>query len=138
MLLGLQPSVEARDGYLRIGRRAIAWSEIRSVHRVAWRSPVLVRLTTSRGRKLHLVFTGNLNSGASLLRQICRSATLATIDGVPYREFWGETPAAVAQAPVAPPQFRLLRPEDEAEVERLYQRLKSVGRIDSSRASDET
>lgn len=137
LLVGLQPAVEARDGYLRVGRRAIAWSDIRSVHRVAWRVPVLVRLTTARGRKLHLVFTGDLNSGASLLRQICRSATMATIDGLPYREFWGEA-AAPPRAPSVPPPFRLLRPEDEAEVERMYQRLKSVGRLDSARSPDET
>ncbi len=137
LLVGLQPVVEAKDAYLRVGRRAIAWNDIRSVHRVAWRVPVLVRLTTVRGRKLHLAFTGDLNSGASLLRQICRSATMATIDGLPYREFWGEA-AAPPPAPPAPPQFRLLRPEDEAEVERMYQRLKSVGRLDSTRAPDET
>lgn len=137
LLVGLQPAVEARDGYLRIGRRTIAWSDIRSVRRMAWRLPVLVRLTTARGRKLHLFFTGDLNSGASLLRQICRSATMATIDGLPYREFWGEAPAE-APALKPPPQFRLLRPEDEAEVERLYQRLKSVGRLDSARSQDES
>jgi hypothetical protein len=137
LLVGLQPAIEARDGYLRIGRRTVPWSDIRSVRRLAWRLPVLVRLTTARGRRLHLVFTGDLNSGARLLRQICRSATLATIDGLPYREFWGEVPAS-APPPSAPPQFRLLRPEDEAEVERMYQRLKSVGRLDSARSPDES
>ena len=34
--------------------------------------------------------------------------------------------------------YPLLRPEDEAEVERLYQRLKAVGRLDSRNSSDET
>ena len=33
---------------------------------------------------------------------------------------------------------RLLRPEDEAEVEMLYQRLKTVGRLDSKSFPDET
>ena len=33
--------------------------------------------------------------------------------------------------PVPPsPRYRILRPEDEAEVERLYQRLKTVGNLD--------
>jgi hypothetical protein len=138
ILLGAQPPVEARDGYLRVGRRAIAWNEIRDVHRAAWRSLVLVRLTTAQGRKVRLVFTGNLSSAARLLRHICRSATTATIDGRPYQEFWGEVPVAPRPAATAPPRFRLLRPEDEAEVERMYQRLKSVGRLDSARSSDET
>jgi len=46
-----------------------------------------------------------------------------------------------AQAPEhresAPVHYPLLRPEDEAEVERLYQRLKAVGRLDSRSSSDE-
>lgn len=39
---------------------------------------------------------------------------------------------------LAPIHYPLLRPEDEAEVERLYQRLKAVGRLDSRSSSDET
>jgi hypothetical protein len=100
----------------------------------------VVRLTTSRGKKLTLIFTGDPNSGASLLRQICRSSTMATIDGRSYREFWGEVPVVPPPPapPAAAPPFRLLREEDEAEVERLYQRLKAVGRLDSARSTDET
>jgi hypothetical protein len=36
-----------------------------------------------------------------------------------------------------PYRYPLLRPEDEAEVERLYQRLKTVGRLDSKSSTDE-
>ena len=39
------------------------------------------------------------------------------------------------QAPV--PRYRVLRPEDEAEVERLYQRLKTVGNLDQKNSTDE-
>jgi hypothetical protein len=35
-----------------------------------------------------------------------------------------------------PPRYPLLRPEDEDEVEKMFQKLKSVGRIDG-RSSDE-
>ncbi len=35
------------------------------------------------------------------------------------------------------PTYRLLREEDEAEVERLYHRLKKVGRLDSTNSNDE-
>jgi hypothetical protein len=48
-------------------------------------------------------------------------------DGIPYRQFWGES-ADGKQIP--PPRYPLLRPEDEDEVERMFQRLKSVGRLD--------
>jgi len=39
---------------------------------------------------------------------------------------------------LASPQYRLLRPEDEAEVELLYQRLKSVRHLDPDSSTDET
>jgi hypothetical protein len=35
------------------------------------------------------------------------------------------------------PRYRILRPEDEAEVERLYQRLKTVGNLDQKNSTDE-
>jgi hypothetical protein len=35
------------------------------------------------------------------------------------------------------PRYPLLRPEDEAEVERLYQRLKAVGHLDPKNSPDE-
>ncbi len=135
--LGLRPSVEARDRYLRIGRRAVAWHEIVDIRRAVWRSVVLVRLATSRGRRFTLIFTGDPNTASSLLRQICRSAATATIDGRPYAEFWGELPAPPPVKSATQPPYRLLRHEDEAEVERLYQRLKTVGSLDSTRSNDE-
>jgi hypothetical protein len=54
---------------------------------------------------------------------------------VPYREYWHWTnleeqeqkPEAL---PPAPP-VRLFTPEDEAEIERLFQTLKTGGRLDS-------
>jgi hypothetical protein len=41
-----------------------------------------------------------------------------------------------AKGQVAGPRYRL-RSEDEAEVERLYQRLKTVGNLDQKTSSDE-
>ena len=37
----------------------------------------------------------------------------------------------------APARYRILRPEDEMEVERLYQRLKTVGNLDQKNSTDE-
>ena len=39
-----------------------------------------------------------------------------------------------AQPPA--PRYRILRPEDEAEVERLYQRLKAVGNLDQKNSDE--
>ena len=80
-----------------------------------------------------LIYPGNLDSCQALLRHLRRASRDALIDGVPYRQYWGEmlssSPDGKAQAPG--PRYRLLRSEDEAEVERLYQKLKTVGRLDA-------
>jgi hypothetical protein len=61
---------------------------------------------------------------------MCRQAL---IDGIPYRQFWGDAiPGASDRKPLASPKYQLLLPQDEADVERLYQRLKSVGHLDRS------
>ena len=85
-----------------------------------------------------LVYPGDLDSCNSLLRHLRRLSRDALIDGIPYRQYFGEvlTPASERkQAPL--PRYRILRPEDEAEVERLYQRLKTVGNLDQKNSTDE-
>ena len=80
----------------------------------------------------------DLESCKSLLRTLRRMAHDALIDGIPYRQYWGEVQAASStKAVTAPPRYRLLLPEDEAEVERLYQLLKTVGHLDPKNTSDE-
>jgi len=56
---------------------------------------------------------------------------------VPYRQYWGEMTPAGDRKPSPPPRYRILLPEDEAEVERLYQRLKTVGNLDQKNSTDE-
>ena len=66
------------------------------------------------------------------------SATPGSFDGVPYRQFWGEaTVGAVAKKQLPPPRYPLLLPDDEAEVERMFQRLKSVGHLDQKTSSED-
>ena len=64
-----------------------------------------------------------------------RHAHAALLDGVPHHEFWGERARseegqAQGTARQDPSKYPLLSAEDEAEVERLYQRLKTVGHLD--------
>jgi hypothetical protein len=68
-----------------------------------------------------------------------RFSTDALIDGIPYRQYWGEllAPGAERRQIQPPPRYKVLRPEDEAEVERLYQRLKTVGNLDQKNSTDE-
>jgi hypothetical protein len=78
-----------------------------------------------------VVYPGDIDAGKSLLRHLRRCAKEALIDGIPYKQFWGEVlPSGVERRQLASPKYQLLRPDDEAEVERLFQRLKTVGHLD--------
>jgi hypothetical protein len=141
-LLAFRPALELREGCLSIGRRVIPWMDIRRVDRSLpnWASPLVVRLTLFDDSRVMLVYSGDLDSCNSLLRNLRRLSRDALIDGVPYRQYWGEVLAPAAerkQQPPPPPRYRILRPEDEAEVERLYQRLKTVGNLDQKSSADE-
>ena len=106
-LLAARPAIEVHETHLKIGRRAIPWSEIRRVDQAGWNVPLAVRLTLAGGSRVLLVHPGDPNSCISLLRHLQRYSRKQS----------------------APPRYPLLRPEDEEEVERLFQRLKSVGRL---------
>lgn len=137
--LASRPAIEVHESKLVVGRRAIPWAEIRRVDRTGWVSPLIVHLTLANAARVTLIYPGDLDSANSLLRQLRRSAKEALLDGVPHRRFWGDAaPAAgAARRGADSPRYPVLRPEDEAEVERLYQRLKTVGRLDRKDSADE-
>lgn len=131
--LGLIPPIEIHETHLAIGRRRIPWEQIRRLDRTGFISPLVMHLTLADRRRILLVYPGGLEESHALLRQLRRRAREALIDGIPYRQFWGDAGAAAPEprdSSSAKPKYRLLRPEDEADVERLYHRLKSVGRLD--------
>src|ERR1700684_977572 len=135
-----RPAVETHDAYLSIGGRVIPWMDIRRLDRTGWISPLIVRVTLFDDTRFSLIYPGDLDSCNSLLRHLRRLSRDALIDGIPYRQYWGEVLAPgnerkQVQAPA--PRYRILRPEDEAEVERLYQRLKTVGNLDQKNSTDE-
>lgn len=141
LALAFRPPIEVHEGFLSIGRRIIPWMDIRRVDRTGWISPLLVRITLFDDSRLIVVYPGDLDSCNSLLRHLRRLSRDALIDGIPYRQYWGEvlTPGSDRKQQQSPPpqRFRILRPEDEAEVERLYQRLKTVGNLDQKNSTDE-
>jgi hypothetical protein len=138
-LLASRPAIEVHDSKLVVGQRAIPWADIRRVDRTGWVSPLIVHLTLADSGRVTLIYPGDLDSANSLLRQLRRGAREALLDGVPHRRFWGDAvPGASGdRRGVDAPRYPVLRPEDEAEVERLYQRLKTVGRLDRKDSTDE-
>src|SRR5664280_1956719 len=138
-LMAFRPSIEIHEGYLSIGRRIIPWMDIRRLDRTGWVSPLIVRITLFDDSRLLLVYSGDLDSCNNLLRHLRRLSRDALIDGIPYRQYWGEVlaPGSERKPQSSLPRYRILRPEDEAEVERLYQRLKTVGNLDQKNSTDE-
>jgi len=137
--MALRPAIEIHEGYVSVGKRIVPWMDIRRLDRTGWISPLIVRITLFDNSRLLLIFPGDLDSCNSLLRHLRRLSRDALIDGIPYRQYWGEMLSASpdAKGPAAGPRYRLLRSEDEAEVERLYQRLKTVGNLDQKNSTDE-
>jgi Protein of unknown function (DUF3093) len=136
--LAFRPAIEIHDTYLAIGRRRIPWVEIRRVDHAGWLAPLVVRLTLADNSRVLLFYPGDVDSGNSLLHHLRRYPRQALIDGHPYKKFWNEEAPPEVEAKALPsPRYRLLLPEDEAEVERLYQRLKAVRHLDPDSSGDE-
>ncbi|MBM3813735.1 MAG: hypothetical protein FJW20_19080 [Acidimicrobiia bacterium] len=139
IFLATRPPVEIHPRHLRIGARDIPWSEIRGVDLTGWTSPLILMITLANSSRLVMIYPADIDSSMSLLRQIRRLAHAALLDGIPHAEFWGESqnPSA-SRKRLASPRYPLLRQEDEEEVERLYQRLKTVGHLDPKNGPEES
>ncbi|MGI8992081.1 MAG: hypothetical protein ACR2I2_21195 [Bryobacteraceae bacterium] len=138
LILALRPPIEIQEACLAIGNRTIPWMDVRRLDRTGWLSPLIVRLTLYDDTRVLLIYPGDLESCKSLLRALRRMSRDALIDGIPFRQYWGEVLASSGDPKQLPsPRYRLLLPEDEIEVERLYQRLKTVGHIDPKNSSEE-
>ena len=127
--LATRPVIEVSEEGLRIGEQFICWKDVRRVDQTGWIAPLVAYLTLVGKRRVRIIYPGESAHSNRLLRLIQQHSTQALINGVPYRQIFGDT--APAQ-PVQPPSQRprLLREEDEAEVERLYHKLRSAGRLD--------
>jgi hypothetical protein len=135
-----RPAIEIHETHLQLGRRVIFWREIRRLDQTGWIAPLAVILTLSNQRRVLLVYAGDLDSSTSLLRHLRRYSRHALLDGVPYGQAWGEPekiskPGASAEQQPPSAHHPFLRPEDEQEIEKMFQRLKTAGRLD--RGSDE-
>ena len=138
LYLALRPAIEIYDSHLKIGDAVIPWKHIRRLDRSS-NLPLMVRLTLSDKTRLLLVYPSDSQSSSSLLRQLRRHAREALIDGVPHRQFWGEpaNAAAARRTIQQAPRYPMLLPNDEAEVERMFQRLKSVGHLDQKTSPED-
>jgi hypothetical protein len=137
LALAFRPVIKVYDDRLEIGKRLIPWQDVRRVDRTGWISPLVVRLTLYDDETVVVVYPGEVDCCKHLLRTLRQMATSAVIDNVPYRQYWGELFGASDAKQLTAPRYRVLRPEDEEEVERLYFLLKTVGHIEPRNSGDE-
>jgi len=137
LVLAFRPEITVYDGHIEIGKRIIPWQDVRRVDRTGWLSPLIVKLTLYDDETVTLIYPGEVDCCKHLQRTLRQMATSAMIDGVPYRQYWGELLGSGDARQLAGPRYRVLRPEDEEEVERLYFLLKTVGHIDPRNSGDE-
>jgi len=137
LALAFRPTIKVGEAHLEVGKRLIPWQDVRKVDRTGWISPLVAKLTLFDDEVLTIVYPGEVDCCKHLLRALRQMATGAMIDGVPYRQYWGELLGASDARQLAAPRYRVLRPEDEEEVERLYFLLKTVGHIDPRNSGDE-
>jgi len=131
-----RPNIAVGDTQFSIGDRSVSWREVKEINSTRFLSPLVLDVRLTNNRRKWLVYPGAPERIAKLMYQLRRTSVQATFDGVAYSDYWtwnslGSTPAP---GPVPGTPVRMLNAEDEDEVERLYQRLKTVGHLD--RGSD--
>jgi len=139
--LAARPPIRLGETQFNIGERCIAWREVREVNRSRFNSagfvsPLVLHLKLTNARYKFLIYPGEPERVERILKVLRRNSLAATFDGVPYRDFWmWNDPAGEDERPALPPAaappVHLFSREDEEEIERLYQKLKAVGRLDS-------
>lgn len=127
--LALRPPLEVNSSHLVVGRRTIAWEDIRRVDQTNWVTPMVVFLTLREGPRLRVIYPGRADQCSLLLRLIQQRAVQALINGVPHRRIFGDPPQSRPESS-GPLRPRFLSDQDEADVERMLQILKSAGRLD--------
>lgn len=135
--LAARPAVMTFPSQFNIGKRAIAWQEVRAIDQV-FGSPLVLRFKLTNNRRKLLVFPGEPQRIAKLLAQIRNRSFLATFDGIPYRDYhvWSRFTDAEAEELGLNHPVPMISSSDEQEIERLYQKLKTVGNLDSTTADD--
>ena len=128
--LATRPAIAVQQYSLAIGKTEIPWNKIKRVDQTGWVAPLVLFLTLEGGGRRKLLYPGDAESSNELLSLIQQKSTSALINGIPWARIFGEPGE---ERPVAaepePQRARILTDADEAEVERLYQQLRTAGRF---------
>jgi hypothetical protein len=141
--LSRRPPIRLGETQFNIGERAIAWREVREINNSRFVSPLFLNIKLTNSRHKYLIYPGEPQRIEKLLWQLRKNSFMATFDGVSHRDYWAWAAVAKSHGQTTPPEqpVRMLSADEEDEIERMYQKLKTVGRLDSrstdSKASGE-
>jgi hypothetical protein len=134
--LSTHPAIELNDRELSIGSRIIPWSAITHIESTGWLTPMVMKLKMENGRWILLIYAGDLENSGRLKETICACAPHALLDQQPQRQRQATISVKNGKSEQIV-RYPLLTVEDEAEVERLFQRLKEIGHLDSIQSPEE-
>ncbi len=135
--LATRPAIEVNRSGIKIGPQSFRWREVERIEPTAWASPLMLRILLKDGRWIRLIYPGDTDAIESLLEQMKRLTRQPSADELASHQYSGDV-ISLSSRPEQPSsrRSRLLRSEDEADVERLYQRLKTAGHLDKSPHED--
>ena len=135
--LATRPAIEVNRSGIKIGQESFRWREVERIEPTAWVSPLMLRIQLKDGRSIRLIYPGDTDAIENLLEQMKRLTRRTFGDELANARYSDEI-ISLSNQPEQPrsQRFKLLRSEDEADVERLYQRLKTVGHLDKSPSED--
>ncbi|HEY7211357.1 MAG TPA: hypothetical protein VH477_13860 [Bryobacteraceae bacterium] len=138
--LAARPLIRIGETQFNVGERAVAWREVRELNSSRFLSPLVLKVKLTNSRRILLVYPGEPERIEQLLFQLRKNSHLATFDGVAHRDYWTwlNMNGTKTENPVLEQPVRMLSAEEEDEIERLYQKLKAVGRLDSRVESSNT
>ena len=130
--LATRPAIRLSASQFNIGQRAVAWREVREINS-RFASPLVLEIKLTNSRRKMVFFPGEPERIVRLMYQLRRNSYLASFDGVAYRDYWlwSSVTSSDREENGMDTPVRMLSSDDEQEVERMFQKLKSVGRFDS-------
>ncbi len=120
--LWCRPIIELTSRTVTIGDKEFLWSEIEGIERTGWISPLVVKLLFRDGSRALLIYPGAMEGSKRLSDDLARRLAKSR-EYSPARALAGSGAPSMIDLPLFPP-------DEEAEIERLYQRLKSVGHLE--------
>ena len=131
LFLATRPQIVLRERSGSVGEKSFLWADVERIQSGAWASLLLLRVSLRGGRIVNVIYPGEPETSARLMRQLRR--LLRGVRSEPV----AEPEMAAAEISGDRPKYRVVRPEEEAEIERMFQRLKSAGRPDHQTSSEE-